>query len=50
MLCLLLYNQVANLYLLPGHSHMKANQMTALCKKSLAKKDLYIPDQTKKIL
>ena len=45
MLSLLLYHQVANLYLPTGHSHMKADQTTALCKKSLAKNDLYIPDQ-----
>ena len=34
-------------YNIVKHSHMKADQTTALCKKSLAKKDLYIPDQIK---
>ena len=45
MLCLLRYDQVANLYLLPGQYH--ADQTTALCKESLAKKDLYVSDKIK---
>ena len=42
MLSLLLYYQVANLCLFTVHYHINASQTTALCKKSLVKKDLYI--------
>jgi hypothetical protein len=42
---ILLYERVCNFYLLPGHSHMRPDQVTALCKNSLKRKDLYVPDQ-----
>ena len=45
LLSVLLYKRVANFYLLPGHSHMRADQVVGLCKKSLNKKDLFIPEQ-----
>ena len=45
LLSLLLYERVANFYLLPGHSHMRPDQVTSLCKNALKKKNLFIPDQ-----
>ncbi|XP_041454613.1 uncharacterized protein LOC121407545 [Lytechinus variegatus] len=45
LLSLLLYDRVANFYLLPGHSHMKPDQVVSSCKRALNKKNLYIPDQ-----
>lgn len=45
LLSILLYNRVADFYLLPGHSHMKPDQVTANCKKPLNRKDLFVPHQ-----
>ena len=45
LLSILLYDRVSDFYLLPGHSHMRPDQVTALCKNSLKRKDLYLPDQ-----
>ena len=45
MLSLLLYDRVANFYLLTGHSHMRADQVVSLTKRALKKKDLFIPHQ-----
>lgn len=45
MLSLLLYERVACFYLLPGHSHMRPDQVISLCKRSLLKKDLFLPEQ-----
>ena len=45
LLSLLLYDRVADLFLLPGCSHMKADQVGGNCKKSLAKQNIYVPSQ-----
>ena len=45
LLSLLFYERVAVFFLLPGHSHMRADQVVSLCKRSLHKKDLFIPEQ-----
>ena len=45
VLSLLLYDRVANYYLQPGHSHMWADQVVSLTKKSLQKKDPFLPEQ-----
>ena len=45
LLSVLLYERVVNFYLIPGHSHMRADQVVSLCKKALDRKDLYLPEQ-----
>ena len=45
LLSLILYERVANFFLLPGHSHMRADQLVSLSKRALNKKDLFIPSQ-----
>ena len=43
VLSILLYNRVANFYLLPGHSHMRADNVTGLAKASLKGKNIFLP-------
>lgn len=45
LLSIVLYDRVADFYLLPGHSHMRPDQVTSLTKNALKRKDLFIPDQ-----
>ena len=45
LLSILLYERVANLYLIPGHSHMKADQVVAHCKNALNRKNLFVPSE-----
>ena len=45
LLSLLLYDRVGNFYLMPGHSHMRPDRVTAWCKNSLKRKDLFLPEQ-----
>ena len=39
LLSLVLYDRVVNFYLIPGHSHMRADQVVSLCKKALQKEE-----------
>ena len=50
LLSLVLYDRVANFYLLPGHSHMRADQVVGLCKKALKRKDLFLPEQIAQVM
>ena len=45
MLSLLFYQRVANFYLLPGYSHMRPDKVVGLCKASLKRQNLYLPEQ-----
>ena len=50
LLSLVLYDRVANFYLLPGHSHMRADQVVGLCKKALKRKDMFLPEQIAQVM
>ena len=47
LLSMLFYDRVATFYLVPGHSHMRCDQVIGLCKRSLNKKDLFLPEQVR---
>ena len=42
---LLLFERVADFFLIPGHSHMRPDNVTGLCKMALKKKNLFLPEQ-----
>ena len=41
---LVLFERVADFYLIPGHSHMRPDNVTGLCKIALKKKNLFLPE------
>uniref|UniRef100_UPI00358E39F6 uncharacterized protein n=1 Tax=Myxine glutinosa TaxID=7769 RepID=UPI00358E39F6 len=45
LLSTLLYERVADFFLIPGHSHMKADQVVGNCKRLLLRQNIYLPQQ-----
>ena len=42
---LVLFDRVASFYLIPGHSHMRPDNVTGLCKMALQRQNLFLPEQ-----
>lgn len=49
LISLLLFEKVVLLYLIPGHSHMKANRVVAWCKRAIGGLNIYCPIEVAKV-